>query len=137
LRVQSDEATASPAPASPAPALAPAGDVATSPAPASLPAPVSLVRRTIGPTLVGVGGLVAVTGVALMLYNGKNPTGHTGCRNGEPCAFEYKTSPWGPTLLGAGLLTAALGTYLWVTTPSGTAVTAAVGLDGLSVFGTF
>jgi hypothetical protein len=130
LRVQSEEAISSPAPAA-SPALAPAGDVATSPAPASL------VRRAIGPTLVGVGGLVAVTGVALLLYNGKDNSGHTGCRNGEPCAFEYKTSPWGPTLLGVGLLTAALGTYFWVTTPSGTAVTAAVGPDGLSVFGTF
>jgi hypothetical protein len=40
-------------------------------------------------------------------------------------------------MVGAGLVAAIVGGYLWWTTPSGTAVTASVGPDGLSVFGAF
>jgi hypothetical protein len=124
LRVQSEEATSSPAPAA-SPALALAGDVATSPAPASL------VRRTIGPTLVVVGAAAAVVGVVYMAKNGARATNNAGCGDGLPCPFTRRNLAWSAPLVVVGALTAALGGYLWWTTPSGTAVTASVGPDGL------
>jgi len=128
LRVQSEEATSSPAPAaSPAPAraLAPAGDVATSPAPASL------VRRAIGPTLVVAGTAAVVVGVVYMAKNGARATANAGCGDGLPCPFTRRNLAWSAPMVGVGALTAALGGYLWWTTPNGTAVTAFVGPDGL------
>jgi hypothetical protein len=112
--------------------LLPAASVPAEPA-----ASASLVRRLVGPVLVVAGVAATVTGAVYVAKNGDAATNHAGCGGTEPCPFTRRTMAWSAPMVGVGLVAAIVGGYLWWTTPSGTAVTASVGPDGLSVFGAF
>jgi hypothetical protein len=129
------------------PAPLPAASTIVAPPVAALPrnivrppvsdAPASLARRLTGPVMVAAGLATAVVGVVYVTKDGATASSHTGCGSADPCPFTRRTLAWSIPTAGVGVLAALLGGYLWWTTPSGTAVTASVGPDGLSVFGAF
>ena len=81
--------------------------------------------------IISLAGISVAVGVVYMTKNGATATDNAGCGDGLPCPFAKRTLPWSGPLAGVGLVAAIVGGYLWWTTPSGTAVTASVGPDGL------
>lgn len=126
------QAEATPPP--PAPVTAPAAvpppllDVRV---PAESGAPASLTRRLIGPALVVAGAAAVVVGGVYIAKNGDAATSRADCGGSDPCPYSRRTLGWAVPMAAAGAVAAIAGGYLWWTTPSGTAVTAAITPDGL------
>ena len=132
-RIQAEEMLPPPVPVT-KPIAAPAAAPHLPPVarvPAEPSASPSFARRLAGPLLVVAGGAAVAVGVVYMTKNGATATDNAGCGDGLPCPFAKRTLPWSGPLAGVGLVAAIVGGYLWWTTPSGTAVTASVGPDGL------